>query len=91
MKDIEVGEYVRTNKGHIGILKRIELDEYDGGLKWYVFEHKKFEINIIKEEYINKPYIVNHSKNIIDLIEVRRLCEWRIYNSNIKNIWLFIY
>ena len=30
----------------------------------------EFEINITKEEYVNKPYIVKHSKNIIDLIEV---------------------
>ena len=30
----------------------------------------KDEFGIEKEIYINKPYIVNHSKNIIDLIEV---------------------
>ena len=66
---IEVGEYVRTNQGHIGVLKRIELDENDKSLKWYVFDKKEFEINMVKEEYINKPYIVKHSKNIIDLIE----------------------
>lgn len=29
----------------------------------------KDEFGIEKELYINKPYIVNHSKNIIDLIE----------------------
>ena len=69
MNDIEVGEYVRTNQGHIGVLKRIEFDKNDKSLKWYVFD-KKFENNIIKEEYVNKPYIVKHSKNIIDLIEV---------------------
>lgn len=74
--EIEVGDYIRTNKGHIGILKRIELDKYDMGLKWYIFDHKEFEINIVKEEYINKPDIVNFSKKIIDLIEKRRLCEW---------------
>ncbi len=69
MNDIEVGEFVRTNQGHIGVLKRIEFDKNDKSLKWYVFDKKEFEINIIKEEYVNKPYIVKHSKNIIDLIE----------------------
>lgn len=70
MNDIEVGEYVRTNQGHIGVLKRIEFDKNDKSLKWYIFDKKEFEINIIKEEYVNKPYIVKHSKDIIDLIEV---------------------
>ena len=35
-----------------------------------MFDRKEFEINIVKEEYTNKPYIVKHSPNIIDLIEV---------------------
>lgn len=68
--EIKVGEWIRTNWGHIGKLKRIELDKNDKGLKWYVFDHKEFEINIIKEEYNNKPDIVKYSPNIIDLIEV---------------------
>ena len=67
--EIKVGDWIRTNWGHIGKLKRIELDKNDKGLKWYVFDHKEFEINIIKEEYINKPYIVKHSPNLIDLIQ----------------------
>lgn len=66
--EISIGEYVRTNWGHIGKLKRIELDKNDKGLKWYVFDHKEFEINIVKEEYINKPYIVDFSKNIKDIL-----------------------
>ena len=68
---IKIGDYIRTNEGHIGKLKRIELDKIDKSLKWFVFDHKEFEINIIKEEYINKPYITNSSPNIIDLIEIR--------------------
>ena len=74
---IKIGDYVRTNDGHIGKLKRIELDKIDKSLKWFVFDHKEFEMNIIKEEYINKPYITNSSSNIIDLIEKRRLCKRR--------------
>lgn len=61
---IEVGEYVRTNNGLIGKLIRIERDDIDTSLKWYVFYDNK------NERYINKPYITKHSKNIIDLIEV---------------------
>ena len=76
--EIKVGDWIRTNWGHIGKLKRIELDKNDKSLKWYVFDHKEFEINIIKEEYINKPYIVKHSSNLIDIIEERRLCKWKI-------------
>lgn len=60
----EVGEFVRTNDGHIGKLIRIERDDIDTSLKWYVFDDGK------NERYVNKPYIVNHSKDLIDLIEV---------------------
>ena len=36
---IEVGEYIRTTEdGIIGKVKRIELDEIDKSLKWYVFD-----------------------------------------------------
>lgn len=75
MEDIQVGEYVRINSGEIGKLIRVEFDKIDISLKWYVFLGKD-EFGIEKELYINKPYIVNHSFNLIDLIEVRRLCEW---------------
>lgn len=67
---IKVGEYVRTNYGIIGKIKRIELDNIDKSLKWYIFDRKRPDINKTDEVYINKPYIVKHSKNIIDLIEV---------------------
>ena len=66
MNDIEVGEYVRTNDGVIGKLLRIERDDIDISLKWYVLY---IPYKIKGEVYINKPYIVKHSKNIIDLIE----------------------
>ena len=76
MEEIEVGEYIRTNDGIIGKLKRIELDNIDKSLKWYVFTGKIPDKNIIDEVYINKPYIIKHSKNIIDLIEVGDIIEW---------------
>ena len=68
--DIKVGDFIRTKKGIIGKLKRIELDEIDKNLKWYVFDKKRPDMNIIDEIYINKPYITKYSKNLIDLIEV---------------------
>ena len=70
MEEIKVGYFIRTNKGIIGKLKRIELDEIDKNLKWYVFDKKRPDMNIIDEIYINKPYITKYSKNIIDLIEI---------------------
>ena len=70
MEEIKVGYFIRTNKGIIGKLKRIELDNIDKSLKWYVFTGKIPDKNIIDEVYINKPYITKYSKNIIDLIEI---------------------
>ena len=62
MNDIEVGEWVRLKDGRIRQFKQY--------------------VNDVDVE-LTRPYntakvedIVNHSKNIIDLIEVRRLCEW---------------
>lgn len=63
MEEIKVGDYLRTNDGEMGKLIRIEREDIDTSLKWYVFSDEK------NERYINKPYIVKHSKNIIDLIE----------------------
>ncbi len=65
---IEVGEYIRTEDGAIGKVKRIEteLEEIDGinkWHKWYVFDKN------IEEIHINESYIKKHSFNIIDLIE----------------------
>lgn len=96
--EIKVGDWIRTNWGHIGKLKRIELDKNDKSLKWYVFD--QFEINIIKEEYINKPYIVKHSPNLIDIIEegdyingypVRRILNFnnKLCNFDLNNMeWI---
>ena len=67
-RDIKVGDYIRTSHGHIGKIKRIENDKSDKGLKWYVYEEKEYDINILKEVYINKPYIVDASSDIRDLV-----------------------
>lgn len=59
MKDIEVGEYVRTNEGEIH--KVIKIIEDDGDWDYYCCGN-------------NVGYfamdIANHSKHLIDLIEV---------------------
>lgn len=66
--EIEIGDYVRTSDGKIGKFIRIEFDEVDESLKWYVFLGKD-KFGIEREIYRLKPYIVAHSKNIIDLLE----------------------
>ena len=90
MEDIKVGDFVRTNTGIIGKIKRIELDKIDKSLKWYVFDKKRPDMNITDEVYINKPYIIKHSPNIIDLIEVgdyvNGIIVTQSYIDNIKHI-----
>lgn len=79
-RKIKVGEYIRTDKGVIGKVKRIELDEIDKSLKWYVFDKKRYDMNFIDEIYINKPYIKKHSSNVIDLLEVGDILKYRLNN-----------
>ncbi len=70
--EIKVGEKIRCNDGLIGELIRIERDDIDISLKWYVFDDGK------NERYVNKPYITKHSFNIIDLIEIGDIIEAEI-------------
>ena len=60
---IEVGEYIRTETGKIG--RVISIDE---DIDWIE--------TTLDRGYVH-PYceFKTHSKNIIDLIEVRRYCE----------------
>lgn len=68
MKEIEVGEYVRLARNQ-GINKIIDI--YD---KKYELEtdiaNEWGEFTCILEEYQLKDEIINHSKQLIDLIEV---------------------
>lgn len=64
MKDIEVNEYVRTNKGNIGKVVEIRLGlNKDTELYQtiYILDNGLWTI---------LDYIVKHSKQLIDLIEV---------------------
>ena len=58
MKDIEVGEYVRTENGIID-----KVDSLCGMIENTVY---------LKQQslWFNMDYIVNHSKHLIDLVEV---------------------
>ena len=65
MDDISVGEYVRTVLG-IGKVTSLEQDLINIDLgKKEMIDYNSMRFNIQK-----------HSPNIIELIEVRRLCEW---------------
>lgn len=74
---IEIGEYVRTDIGNI--LK------YEGKEKEFIDEHLSIS-NKKDIEFLGR--IVKHSKNIIDLIDARRLCKWCAskINSNKRDV-----
>lgn len=73
MKDIEVNEYVRLARNQ-GINKIIDI--YD---KKYELEtdiaNEWGEFTCILEEYQLKDEIINHSKQLIDLIEIGDIVE----------------
>lgn len=77
---IEIGEYVRTNKGNIGNV----IDIFQGHCT--AKYHIQFQGNVkVKRQYLSTKTIAKHSKNIIDLIEegdyVNGYIVERIYNK----------
>lgn len=74
MSKIEVGEYVRTKEGYLGILIAINKQDYN-----YLVVDTSIEVR--KDEYpstylyLKKENIKNHSKQLIDLIEQRDIVE----------------
>ena len=75
--EIEVGNYVRTEEGYIG-----KLVEYIPNALNYLKIDVGREIRHCDDTFDNFIYTrygfkLKHSKNIIELIEIRRLCEWR--------------
>ena len=72
MSEIEVGEYIRTNRGTIGKLNRI-IEE-----KERVAEETLYELHLQKNEYYLVTFneIAKHSFDIIDLIEVGDIVEY---------------
>lgn len=69
--EIKVGELVRTHKGIIGTLQSQELT-YPEPSEWILDVNGKEVIIVECDDYITK-----HSFNLIDLLEVRRLCKFR--------------
>ena len=61
---IEVGEYVRSISG--------EIDKVDA-----LYGMIENTIHLEKHKWQNIKNIKKHSKHIINLIEKRRLCEWK--------------
>lgn len=80
--NIEVGEYTRTKQGYIAKLRNKDNDYlyFDNSIYCFYEEDPILPINekLLDGTYIKaEEYITKHSKNIIDLIEERRLCKWR--------------
>ena len=87
MNKFEVGDYIRTKYGKIG--KIIDLNESlvfspttNKGKIEYIWSKVKglnvdtnYNFDDENDRYFEND-IVKSSPNIIDLIEVRRLCEW---------------
>ena len=82
MENIEIGEYIRTK--HHGIKKVVRINEKATKNKYVVYYHidKEGDKTYIT---INIDDIINHSKNLIDLIEVGDYCN----NELIKVIFRY--
>lgn len=80
MSEIKVGEYVRTKDGIISKVTDV-LIGYCIDCDNDVFDIGDGAMMEIPWEYIEE-YVIKHSKNIIDLIEERRLCEWLSSKKN---------
>ena len=82
LEKIEIGEYVRTKSKGIKRIDRIDNNKTVNKYLYFTgiedFEGKEYGI-------IKTTEIVKHSKNLIDLIEVRRFCKWISYiRTNIQ-------
>jgi hypothetical protein len=62
--NIEVGEYIRTKNGEIAIFRGYNERKASQWIYKLEFQKRK------SPKYCAEGYIVKHSKNIIDLIEV---------------------
>lgn len=65
--EIKVGEYVRTKRG---IAKVLEVKTIQP--KMYGQHDVAYKIDKCPKMYVTETAFIKHSKNIIDLIEVRR-------------------
>lgn len=68
--DIEIGEYVRTKRGKIAIVTDIDGSYVYADTTLSYTETEETYSKIIENDYVLKENIKNHSKNIIELLEV---------------------
>ena len=80
MEKIEVGEYVRTKNGEID-----RIYEYKKDTKIYICE-KDLMIDSQNLLATHIKDIVKHSKNIIDLLEVADIIEWKTEDNSYYGI-----
>lgn len=64
--EIEIGEYVRTKTGYVG---KVMTRKGGYGL-WYELDINKEIQDNIQIGWVHEDKIANHSKDIIDLVEV---------------------
>lgn len=77
--NIKVGEYIRTKDGIIAKCIEEKQDRYV--FNKIVLEQGYYNNYILKDIPERANFITNHSKNIINLIEVRRYSKnWSRYN-----------
>lgn len=86
---IEVNEYVRTKDGRMAQIKSIdyEAEIYRFDRIIYINDFSMKE-DVLYNNEMFKKLIVKHSKQLIDLIEIRRFCKRRKNNRKMghKNI-----
>lgn len=87
---IEVGEYIRTKRGLIGKVNKIELKGSGTRFAGEFITDTIIQFNDGKvyERRVRNEDIVKHSKNLIDLIEVGDIVHTRdVLNEDIVYIW----
>ena len=70
--EISIGEYVRTHKGDIHKVIGIREEVKDGKR---IYSHKAYYLDS-KKGSLTEAFIIKHSKDIIDLIEVGDVIEF---------------
>ena len=93
MEEIEVGEYVRANNGLLGRVNKIELKgsgiRYAGEL--IADTIIQFNDGKVYERRVKDKDIVNHSKNIIDLLQEGDFANgYKIIRINYIDKWIVI-
>ena len=85
---IEAGEYVKTKKGLIGKVNKIELAgkgvRYGG--EFITDTIIQFNDGKVYERRVREKDIVKHSKNILDLIEEKDIIEYKVNSLSAEKV-----